>query len=108
MKLILYPLYLVLFGYWALSAHFSGMTGFWNLFWAGYVEMTMVSVSDFLILDVWMPQKLRHMIRGAENCKAWERKEWLKTLAIPEHGLGWTFLACPLAGLIVAGISALL
>lgn len=46
MKLILYPLYLVLFVYWAVSAHFAGMTGFWNLFWAGYIEMTMVSLSD--------------------------------------------------------------
>ena len=33
MKLILYPLYLVLFVYWAVSAHFAGMAGFRNLFW---------------------------------------------------------------------------
>lgn len=48
------------------------------------------------------------MIRGAENCKAWERKEWLKTLAIPEHGLVWTFVICPIAGLMVAGIACIL
>ena len=47
------------------------------------------------------------MIKGAEHCKAWERAEGLKTLALPEHGLGWTFLACPLAALIVAGIGSL-
>ena len=59
MKLILYPLYLVLFVYWAVSAHFAGMTGFWNLFWAGYIEMTMVSLSDFIILDCWLPPKAK-------------------------------------------------
>lgn len=108
MKLILYPLYLLLFLYWGLSARFAGVTGFWNLFWTGYVEMTLVSLSDFLILDCWLPQKVRHMIQGAEKCKAWERKEWLKTLAIPEHALGWTFLVCPMAAVIVAGVGALI
>ena len=78
------------------------------MFWTGYVEMTFVSVSDFLILDCWLPQKVRDRIKGAEHCKAWERKEWLLKLAIPEHALGWTFLVCPIAGLIVAGIAALL
>ena len=108
MKLLLYPLYLLLFVYWAISAHFAGITGFWPLFWTGYVELTLVSISDFLILDCWLPGKVKHMIRGAEHCKAWERKEWLMKLAIPEHGLGWTFFVCPLAGLIVAGICAIL
>ena len=108
MKLLLYPLYLVLFVYWAISACCAGMTGFWNLFWAGYVEMTLVSLSDFIILDCWLPGKVRHMIKGAEHCKAWERKVWLKTLAIPEHGLGWTLLVCPMTGLIVAGLGALI
>ena len=107
MKLLLYPLYLFLFIYWAISAHFAGMDSFWPLFWTGYVEMTLVSVSDFVILDCWLPGKVRHMIQGAENCRAWERWEWLKTLAIPEHGLGWTFLACPMAALIVTGIGSL-
>ena len=108
MKLLLYPLYLLLFVYWAISAHFAGITGFWPLFWTGYVEMTLVSISDFLILDCWLPGNVKHMIRGAEHCKAWERKEWLMKLAIPEHGLGWTFFVCPLTGLIVAGICVIL
>ena len=90
MKLLLCPLYLVMFAYWAI------------------VEMTLVSLSDFIILDCWLPGKVRHMIKGAERCKAWERKEWLMKLAIPEHGLGWTLLACPTAGLIVAGLGALI
>ena len=108
MKLILYPLYLLLFLFWAVSAHFAGVHGFRTLFWTGYVEMTIVSISDFLILDCWLPPKAKPYIRGAENCKAWERKEWLLKLAIPEHALGWTFLVCPIAGLTVAGIAAAL
>ena len=48
------------------------------------------------------------MIKSAEHCKAWKRKEWLMKLAIPEHGLGWTLLVCPIAGLIVAGLGALI
>lgn len=108
MKLFLYGLYFALFLYWAISAHFAGTKGFWSLFWTGYLEMTFVSISDFLILDLWLPQKVRNRIKGAEQCRAWERKEWLMKLAIPEHALGWTFLVCPIAGLVVAGIAALL
>lgn len=70
--------------------------------------MTLVSVSDFLILDCWLPQKIRDRIKGAEHCKAWERKEWLLKLAIPEHALGWTFLVCPIAGIVVAGLGTLI
>lgn len=73
MKLLLYPLYLLLFVYWGISARIAGMAGFRTLFWAGYFEMTCVSLSDFVILDCWLPGKVRHMIKGAENCKAWER-----------------------------------
>ena len=38
MKLILYPLYLLLIVYWAVSAHFAEIHDFWTLFWTGYVE----------------------------------------------------------------------
>lgn len=107
-RLILYTLYILLFIYWSISAYLAGVSNFWSLFWTGYVEMTFVSVSDFLILDCWLPGKVRHMIKGAEHCKAWERKEWLLKLAIPEHGLGWTLIFCPVAGFIVAGIGTLL
>ena len=108
MNLILYPLYLLLFTYWAVSAHYAGIRGFRTLFLTGYIEMTIVSISDFIILDYWLPGKVKHMIKGAEHCKAWERKEWLLKLAIPEHLLGWTLLVCPIAGLITAGIGSLL
>ena len=47
------------------------------------------------------------MIRGAEHCRAWERKEWMVKLAIPEHGVMWPLMMCPAAGLAVAGTAAL-
>ena len=108
MKLFIYPLYLLLFLYWAVSAHFAGISGFWNLFWTGYAEMTIVSISDFIILDCWLPPKAKPYIKGAEHCKAWEVREWLIKLAVPEHGILWTFIMCPIAGLIVAGICSFL
>ena len=108
MKLTLYPLYPLLVVYWSISAHFADIHGFWILFWTGYVEMTIVSISDFLILDCWLPPKAKPYIKGAENCKAWEVKEWLLKLAIPEHALGWTFLVCPIAGFAVAGLATLI
>lgn len=66
-RLILYTLYILLFIYWSISAYLAGVSNFWSLFWTGYVEMTFVSVSDFLILDCWLPGKVRHMIKGAEH-----------------------------------------
>ena len=108
MKIFVYSLYLILLIYWAISAHFAGISGFWHLFWTGYAEMTVISISDFLILDCWLPPKAKPYVKGAENCRAWEVKEWLIKLAIPEHGLFWTFIMCPIAGLIVAGIASLL
>ena len=76
-------LYLFIIVYWAISARVSGISGFWPLFATGYIEMCFVSISDFVILDCWLPQKVRYRIKGAEGCKAWERKEWLIKLAIP-------------------------
>lgn len=108
MKLIIYPLYLLMPIYWAISGHMAGVNGFWSFFWTGYVEMTLVSLGDFLILDCWLPPYAKSYIEGADHCKAWRRKEWLLKLAIPEHGLAWTFIMCPLTGFMVAGIGMLL
>lgn len=109
MHLVLYPLYLLMFMYMALSAHLVGVRDFCDLFWTGYIEMMFVSISDFFLLDVLgrIYVKDKGLIKGAENHPGWEWKEW-KKLAIPEHGIFWTFLFCPLTGLIVAGIGALL
>lgn len=106
---VLYPLYFLIFIYMIISARLSGTTGFWNLFWTGYIEMFFINMGDFWFLDVWFREKFKDklMIPGTENCKAWETKEWLTSLAIPEHGLGWTFIICPVVGLIVSSFSSL-
>ena len=107
MHLVLYPLYLLMFLYMALSARFAGVSGFKNLFWTGYIEMMFVNAGDFFLLDVLsrLYVKDKGLIRGAENHPDWNWKGW-KKLAVPEHGLMWPLLVCPLTGLIVAGIGA--
>lgn len=109
MYVILTVLYLLMFLYMAVSAHLAGATGFWNLFWTGYIEMMFVNVGDFVLLDVLarLYVKDKGMIKGAEHDPGWEWKEWWK-LAVPEHGLAWPLIFCPLVGLIVAGINALI
>ena len=54
-------------------------------------------------------EKLKDLFDVVSLCedKA-ERREWLLRLAVPEHGLLWTFIVCPVAGLFVAGINLLL
>ena len=105
--IILILLYLLMFLYMALSARYAGVSGFKNLFWTGYIEMMFVNAGDFFLLDVLsrLYVKDKGLIRGAENHPDWNWKGW-KKLAVPEHGLMWPLLVCPLTGLIVAGIGA--
>ena len=109
MYIVLGVLYVSMFVYMAVSARLAGTRGFWNLFWTGYIEMFFVNVGDFVLLDclsrVYVKDK--DLIHGAEGNPGWEWKEWRK-LAIPEHGLMWPLLVCPLVGLIVAGFGALI
>lgn len=109
MYCVLIPLYLLMFLYMAVSAHLAGVSGFKNLFWTGYIEMMFVNAGDFFLLDVLsrLYVKDKGLIKGAEHHPDWEWKGWRK-LAVPEHGLMWPLLFCPLTGLIVAGIGALL
>lgn len=110
MNLVIYPLYILMIAYMVFSAVLSGVTGFWNLFWTGYIEMFFVNVGDFLILDCWLRSvvKDKGLIKGAENSKAWEFKEWMMKLAVPEHALAWPLIFCPLVGFICAGIGMLI
>ena len=77
---------------------------FWWTFFLGPVGMLMVvalpvvTASAETVVSDELP----------EHCKTWERKEWLLKLAIPEHALGWTFLVCPIAGIVVAGLGTLI
>ena len=107
---VLYPLYIGLIAYAILSAYLAGASGFWNLFWMGYIEMFFVNLGDFFGLDWWFRAKVkdRAMLPGTEHCKAWNTKEWMLTLAIPEHCLGWPLVICPLVGFTCAGIGTLI
>lgn len=107
---VLYPMYIGLIAYAILSAYLAGASGFWNLFWMGYIEMFFVNLGDFFGLDWWFRVKFkdRIMIPGTERCRAWNTKEWMLTLAIPEHWLGWPLVVCPLVGFICAGVGTLI
>ena len=43
-----------------------------------------------------------------DNFYLWVYYEWLLKLEIPDHCLMWTFLVCPVARLITAGIGILI
>ena len=109
MYFVLIPLYLLMFLYMAASARLAGVSGFKALFWTGYTEMMFVNAGDFFLLDVLarIYVKDKRLIKGAEEHPDWEWKGWWK-LAVPEHGLVWPLLVCPLTGLIVALFGALM
>ena len=110
MTVLLIAIYLFVFLFFGVSTYYSGVTGFWNLFWTGYIEMLFVNFGDLLILDCLLralTKDKRGFIKGAENCKAWELKEWMK-YALPEHLIIWPLTCCPVAGLVTAGIVNLL
>ena len=110
MYVILLAIYLFVFVYFGVSTYCSGVTGFKNLFWTGYIEMLFVNFGDLLILDCLLRavcKDKKDIVKGAENCKAWELKGWMKS-ALPEHLIVWELTFCPVAGLIVAGIVRLL
>ena len=109
LRCVLIAIYLLMFLYMAVSAHSAGVRGFQNLFWTGYVEMMFVNAGDFFLLDVLARKYVmeKGFIKGAEGHPDWKWNGWRK-LAVPEHGLGWPLLFCPLTCVIVAGIGALL
>lgn len=108
---VLYPLYILIFVYMAVSAKQAGVDGFRNLFWTGYAEMFFVNLGDFFGLDWFFRGLVKDkgiMILGTEHCEAWNLKKWMLTLAIPEHCILWPLTVCPIAGLACAGIGALI
>lgn len=40
---VLFPLYPLIFAYMIVSSHMAGVSGFWNLFWTGYIEMFFIT-----------------------------------------------------------------
>ena len=41
----------ICFVYSAISLLHSGAVGFWNIFWMGYIQWSILNVGDFLLLD---------------------------------------------------------
>ena len=103
MYVILYPPILI---YAILSAYNAGVTGFWNLFWMGYIEFFCMNLGDFFGLDIFFREKMgdKLVVKGTEGHPLYERKNWLKKLGIPEHWVAWPFVICPIGGLLLAGI----
>lgn len=95
--------------YGALSAANSGTEGFWNLFYMAYIEWLIISFTDFFLLDIFLLQKMgrRMQIPGTYGNPDYRLGNWLKKLAIPEHFLGWPFVAAPLLSAAQAGMGML-
>lgn len=85
----------------------TGITGFWNLFWMGYIQWSLLNLGDFLLLDCLLFQgkyKQKIVIPGTEGHKDYEFRNWMKHLAVMEHFIAVPFLLIP----IVSTIQALL
>ena len=59
---VMYPLYILIFIYMAVSARQAGVSGFWNLFWTGYVEMAFINFGDLIGLDGFMREHRDTMV----------------------------------------------
>lgn len=96
--------------YGILSAWASGIQGFWILFFTAYVELALVNIGDFLILDLWGREVLgdRIVLPGTEGSPSYGRKLWMKMPAVPEHVVLWPFLMMPILSAAIAGIGLLI
>ncbi|MGI5174382.1 hypothetical protein H0R92_12390 [Treponema sp. OMZ 840] len=97
----------ICFVYSTASLLHTGTVGFWNLFWTGYIQWSLLNLGDFLLLDCLLFQgkyKQKVVIPGTEGHEDYEFKNWMKHLAIAEHFLGFPFLLIP----IISAAQALL
>ena len=103
----LYPTILL---YGVISAWNAGMNGFWNLFWASYIQMVLINLGDFFGLDWFLREKMgtRLQLPGTEGSELYSRKNWMLKLAIPEHFLAWPLLICPAVAALSAGLGLLI
>lgn len=75
---------LPLVAYGSVSAVCGGVSGFWPLLLMGYIEWLAVSLTDFLLLDVCLLQRLgrRIQVPGTEGHPDYRLGSWLKKLAL--------------------------
>ena len=96
--------------YGIISAWNSGITGFGNLFWMGYIEWMLVNFGDFFGLDIYLRKRAGEKLElpGTEGNIYYSDKYWMKSLGIPEHWLAWPLIICPLSAAASAGIGLLI
>ena len=106
---MLAAMYPTLLLYGVCSAWNAGMEGFWNLFWASYIQMFLINLGDFFGLDWFLREKMgaRLQLPGTEGNELYSHNNWMKMLAIPEHFIAWPLLICPMVALISAGLGML-
>ena len=83
----------------------TGISGFWNLFWMGYIQWSILNLGDFFLLDFLLFQgkyKNKIVIPGTEGHKDYEFNNWMKHLAVVEHFLKVPFLFIPVVSAIQA------
>lgn len=101
----------ICFIYSAASLFHTGISGFWNLFWMGYIQWSILNLGDFLLLDCLLFQgkyKDKIVISGTEGHSDYVFGNWMKHLAIMEHFVVTPFLIIPFVAAIQAWIVGLL
>lgn len=89
----------------------TGISNFWNLFWMGYIQWSILNLGDFFLLDCLLFQgkyKDKIVIQGTEEHPDYEFSNWLKHLAIMEHFVVTPFLIIPFVAVIQALLVGLL
>lgn len=106
MEAVLYP---ILLAYIILSAYEAGITGFWHLFGAAYIENLAWNFGDFFLLDWFLRAKYtdRVMVPGTEKCEMWKTGPWMKKFGIVDHWVKGPIL-CIFLALFCAGIGLLI
>lgn len=97
----------ICFIYSATSLFHTTISGFWNLFWMGYIQWSLLNLGDFFLLDCLLYQgkyKDKIVIPGTEGHPDYEFSNWMKHLAIMEHFVVTPFLIIP----FVAAVQALI
>ena len=85
----------------------TGISGFWNLFWMGYIQWSILNLGDFFLLDCLLFQgkhKSKIVIPGTEGHPDYELGNWMKHLTIKEHFVVTPFLIIS----FVAAVQALI
>ena len=95
----------ICFVYSTMSLLHSGVVGFWNIFWMGYIQWSILNAGDFLLLDCLLFQgkhKGEIVIPGTEGQEDYKFKNWMKHLSLAEHFLFVPFLLIPIVAVVQA------